>query len=198
MAKIIKRIQDSILAGVLRLFAISLSFKVENQPPPAAEPVIYAFWHRDLIYAALQRRGDPIVVMISSSKDGDLISGPAERLGYIAVRGSTTRGGSAALKAMLRYAKTNSLAITPDGPKGPSGTIHAGLWQLAILGKIPICGLKCASSREWVFNSWDRFRFPKPFARVFIRYSQPIVLNSKEDIPAAEAELRAFLEKPLG
>ncbi|MFA7544068.1 MAG: lysophospholipid acyltransferase family protein [Candidatus Cloacimonadaceae bacterium] len=198
MAKLLKRLQDTILAGVLKLFAYTLRFAVENQPLPEDEPVIYAFWHRNLIYAALQRSGDPIVVMISPSKDGELLSGPVEKLGYLTVRGSSSRGGAAALKAMLRYAKTHSLGITPDGPKGPVGTIHAGLWQLAILGNIPIHGVYFEVSREWTFKSWDRFRFPKPFARVHIRYSQPIWLNSKEDIPAAEAELRGFLDKPGG
>ncbi|HCX59803.1 MAG TPA: hypothetical protein DG355_04000, partial [Candidatus Cloacimonas sp.] len=61
-----------------------------------------------------------------------------------------------------------SLAITPDGPKGPLGTIHPGMFQLALLARIPIVGVACHTNREWVFNSWDRFRFPKPFAKILI------------------------------
>ncbi len=192
MAKLFKEIQEHLLAGIMRLIGSSLRFEVKGQPTPADEPVIYAFWHRNLMYCTLQRRGDPIAVMISASKDGELISGPVEKLGYIPVRGSTTRGGAEALKAMVRYSKTNSLAITPDGPKGPVGTIHPGLWQIAILGKIPIHGVNCEADREWIFNSWDRFRFPKPFARVQMRYSEPIFLKGKEDIEEAEKRLREF------
>lgn len=133
-----------------------------------------------------------MVVMASSSKDGELIAGPLAELGFIIMRGSSSRKGSEALKGMLRWAKTNAVAITPDGPKGPVGTIHPGLWQIAIMARIPVVGVASDASREWVFNSWDRFRFPKPFARVRIRYSEPIHLNSKADIPEAETQLRAF------
>jgi lysophospholipid acyltransferase (LPLAT)-like uncharacterized protein len=192
MAKALLRLQHIVLAGVLRAFKATLRFEVHNQPTPQEEPVIYAFWHRNLIYCALQRVGDPVVVMISSSKDGELIAGPVQVLGFITVRGSSTRQGSSALKAMLRWAKTNSLAITPDGPKGPLETIHPGLWQVAIMARIPVVAVACDANREWVFNSWDRFRFPKPFAKVRVRYSDPILLQSKEDIPKAEQQFRAF------
>ena len=194
MAKIMARLQNKVLAGVLRVFKATIRFEVFNQPLPQDEPVIYAFWHRNLMYCTLQRAGDPVVVMISSSKDGDLIAGPVQELGFIAVRGSSTRQGSSALKAMLRWANTNSLAITPDGPKGPVGTIHPGLWQIAIMAKIPVVAVACDANREWVFKSWDRFRFPKPFARVRVKYADPIRLQSKEDIPQAEQQFRSFQE----
>jgi hypothetical protein len=57
-----------------------------------------------------------------------------------------------------------------------------------------VVGVACDASREWVFNSWDRFRFPKPFAKVRIRYSEPITLDGKDDIPTAEDQLRKFLK----
>jgi len=194
MSKLAFYLERKLAALLLRAFRASIRFEVVNQPSKEQEPVIYAFWHRNLMYCTLQRAGDPAVVMISSSKDGELIAGPVEELGFIPVRGSSTRQGSEALKGMLRWARTNSLAITPDGPKGPVGTIHPGLWQIAILARIPVVGVACDASREWVFNSWDRFRFPKPFAKVRIRYSEPITLDGKADIPAAEDQLRKFLK----
>ncbi len=194
MHRMLKTLEYKFLAVILRIFKASIKFEVKNQPGKDQEPVIYAFWHRNLIYCALQRAGDPVAVMISSSRDGELIAGPVAELGYIPVRGSSTRQGSAALKSMLRWAKTTPLAITPDGPKGPRGTIHPGLWQIAIMAKIPVVGISCDASREWVFNSWDRFRFPKLFATVRMRYSEPIHVATKEDIPAAEEQLRRFLK----
>ncbi|HQQ67985.1 MAG TPA: lysophospholipid acyltransferase family protein [Candidatus Cloacimonadota bacterium] len=195
MSKLAFYLERKLAALLLRALRASIRFEVVNQPSTEQEPVIYAFWHRNLMYCTLQRAGDPAVVMISSSKDGELIAGPVEELGFIPVRGSSTRQGSEALKGMLRWARTNPLAITPDGPKGPVGTIHPGLWQIAILARIPIVGVACDASREWTFNSWDRFRFPKPFAKVRIRYSEPISLESKADIPAAEEQLRKFLKE---
>lgn len=195
MAKFRIKLQGKFLAWMLKALAATLRFEVHDQPEPETGPVIYAFWHRNLIYCLLQRMGDAVVVMISASKDGELIAGPVSELGFIPVRGSSHRQGSTALKAMLRYARSHALAITPDGPRGPRGTIHPGLWQIAILAKIPVIGVHCDASREWVFNSWDRFRFPKPFAQVTVHYSQPIVLNDKSDIAAAEMELRVFLQE---
>lgn len=194
MAKLLNYLERKLAALLLRAFRASIRFDVQNQPTRDQEPVIYTFWHRNLIYCTLQRAGDPVVVMISSSKDGELIAGPVAELGFIPVRGSSTRQGSEALKGMLRWARTNPLAITPDGPKGPVGTIHPGLWQIAILAKIPVVGVACDASREWIFNSWDRFRFPKPFAKVRMRYSEPINLSSRDDVPIAEEQLRKFLK----
>ncbi|MCK9557794.1 MAG: lysophospholipid acyltransferase family protein [Candidatus Cloacimonetes bacterium] len=193
MASLFRTIYNYLAAGLLYLIKLSLRFEVRNQPQN--ERVIYGLWHRDLMHCALQRAGDPVAVMISSSKDGELIAGPLTVLGYATVRGSSSRQGSQALKAMLRFAKDKSLAITPDGPKGPVGTIHPGMFQLALLAKIPIVAVACHTKREWVFNSWDRFRFPKPFATIQIEYSEPLYVESKEDIPVVEAKFRAFMEK---
>lgn len=191
MVKISRYLYSILAAALLRLIKLSLNIVVSNQPQK--EPVVYGFWHRNIICCALQRAGDPIAVMVSSSKDGELIAGPLTRLGYSLVRGSSTRKGSEALKGMLRYSKVKSLAITPDGPKGPAGTIHPGMFQLALLAKLPIVAIACNTDREWVFNTWDRFRFPKPFAKVMITYSDPIWVLSKEDIPQAEQKYREFL-----
>jgi len=193
MAKLYREIYNRLASGLLRLLNCTMRFEVKNQP--VQEHVVYAFWHRNLIYCALLRAGDRIAVMISGSKDGELIAGPVSRLGYDVVRGSTSRQGSQALKGMLRYAKTHSLAITPDGPKGPVGTVHPGLFQLALLAKIPIVAVAVDANREWVFSSWDRFRFPKPFAKVRAEYSDPIYLRSKADIAEAKKVFIAFMTK---
>ena len=194
MPKLLFYLEKKLAAVVLRLLRRTLKFQVKNQAASDGIICIYAFWHRNLMYCTLQRMGDKVAVIISASKDGELIAGPVSELGFIPVRGSSSRQGSVALKAMLRYAKTNSLAITPDGPKGPVGTIHPGLFQLAIMAKIPIVPIACHADREWVFNSWDRFRFPKPFAKVWIHYSDPIWLKEKDEIDSVEAQIRDFLQ----
>jgi len=85
------------------------------------------------------------------------------------------------------------VAITPDGPRGPMGTVNPGLFHIALLAKIPIVAVACAADREWIFNSWDKFRFPKPFARVKVLYSNPIYVRDKADIPEAEIKFRKFM-----
>lgn len=191
MAEFWRPIYTALACWLLRLIKASLKFEVKNQPD--CEPVVYAFWHRNQIYLGLLRMGDPMAVMVSASKDGELIAGPSAKMGYTVVRGSSSRQGSQALKEMLRYAKTISVAITPDGPRGPMGTINPGLFHIALLAKIPIVAVACDADREWIFNSWDKFRFPKPFARVKVVYSDPIFVREKADIPEAELKFRKYL-----
>ncbi len=191
MADFWRPVYNKLASYLLRLIKITLKFEIKNQPE--CEPVVYGFWHRNLIYGTLLRAGDKLVIMVSASKDGELIAGPLAELGYALVRGSSSRQGSEALKGIVRYAQTHSPAITPDGPKGPLGKVEPGLFHIALLAKIPIVAVACDSNREWIFNSWDKFRFPKPFARVKIVYSDPIYVWSKADIPEAEVQFRKFL-----
>ncbi len=193
MNKLLFWLEAKLGAGLLRLLRLTLRIRIIDKNPPD-QLCIYAFWHRNLLPLVLHRFGDPIAVVISSSKDGELIAGPARELGVIPVRGSTTRNGSEAMKEMLRLAKTNQLGITPDGPKGPAKTIQPGVLYIAYLAKIPIIPLVAECEREWVFNSWDRFRFPKPFSRVLVKYGAPIWLRDKDGFPKAEAELRAAMD----
>ena len=153
------------------------------------------FWHRNLLMMTLQRVYHGAAVMVSSSKDGELIAGPLWELGYIPVRGSSSFKGSSAMKEMIKISQKISLAITPDGPKGPCYTFHPGLFQIAYLAKIPIVAVAVNADKEWQFNSWDRFRFPKPFAKLTMIYSDPIWVKSKEDFATAEREIRDFLAK---
>lgn len=169
------------VAGIM-LRLLDASIRSEIKGSYFQEPAIYALWHRNLLPLLLKHKDLGVAVVISSSKDGELIAGPAQELGFLPVRGSTTRGGDKAFKELLRCAKTRSLAITPDGPKGPSEKIQGGLLHLAYLTKLPIILVAADLDKEWVFHSWDRFRVPKPFATVKIQYSEPIYITEKEQL----------------
>ncbi|MFO8145184.1 MAG: lysophospholipid acyltransferase family protein [Candidatus Syntrophosphaera sp.] len=189
MDKLLLKIEEYAGAWLLRLLNVTLRYKVQNRPPDNL-PCVYALWHRDLLLLGLHRMDTNIAVMISASRDGQLIAGPCRHLGYLPVRGSTSRQGSQALKEMVRLARAHSLAITPDGPKGPVGSIQPGLFQLAFLARVPIIPVVAECNREWIFNSWDRFRCPKPFSRLTINYGEPIQVSSREDFQQSELTLR--------
>lgn len=189
MPEFLMKVEAVLGAGFLKLLRATLRIAVHNQPSDDYR-CVYAFLHRNLLLLTLHRINSQIAVMVSSSKDGELIAGPLKYLGYIPIRGSSTHQGSQALKEMVRLSRTHSLAITPDGPKGPLGTIHPGLFQLAYLAKIPIIPVSANSSKEWLVKSWDRFRIPKPFSRVAVNYGKPIWVNNKEEFPLAEKQLR--------
>lgn len=195
MAKVLFYLERKLGAWFLLLLRKTLKFKVINQEPSDNIRCIYMFWHRNLLLMTLQRIDQGAAVMVSSSKDGEMIAGPLSELGYIPVRGSSSRKGSMAMREMIRMSKTISLAITPDGPKGPCYTFHPGLFQIAYLAKIPIVAVAVNANKEWLFNSWDKFRFPKPFAKLTMIYSDPIWVNNKEDIAIVEETIRSFLEE---
>lgn len=131
-------------------------------------PTVFAFWHEGLLSAAYRFRGLGIAILISRSFDGELIARTVERLGFRAVRGSSTRGGAAGLRGMAdAYAGQRICAFTADGPKGPRQVAKAGPVQLAQLAEAPWLGCFHAEpERAWRLRSWDRFAIPKPFSTV--------------------------------
>ncbi|MBN2460744.1 MAG: lysophospholipid acyltransferase family protein [Candidatus Cloacimonetes bacterium] len=178
---------DKILFFLEKYLAASLvlimgaTFRYNIRKPPPGQKVIYTFWHRNMIPLLYLHRKGGEVILISSSKDGELIAGPAEVLGFNTARGSSRRGGSKAVRQMIKLAADHSLAVTPDGPKGPRCQIKKGLLQLAYFTGLPILPIAVDIKQEKVFNSWDRFRVPAPFTRINVTYGDPIPVNSRED-----------------
>ena len=117
MPDVLMLIESKAAALLLRLLKRTIRFDVRNQSAIGQDRCIYAFWHRDQVFLLLQRAGTKSAILVSSSRDGELIAGPAEELGYTVVRGSSTRGGAKALTSLVRYGKTHFLALTPDGLK---------------------------------------------------------------------------------
>ena len=175
----------NILFYTLRYTKIGL-----KKPYPKA---IYAFWHKDIMPLLINRKKENIAIIISPSKDGDFIAAPAIRAGYIAVRGSSSRKGTSALKQMVKLSENHSLAITPDGPKGPAQVLKDGVLQLSYLTKLPIIATRTKVSHAYVFNSWDRFYIPYPFAKVRIEYSKPIFVTSKDEFDDKKREIEEFM-----
>ena len=114
-------------------------------------PTIFVFWHRSLLVCAHRFRDLGIAILISRSFDGELIARTVELLGFKAIRGSSTRGGSTALRQMAEaYGEGRRCAITADGPKGPAMIAKPGAAQLAALVGAPWVGSFYAlPNRRW-------------------------------------------------
>ncbi|MFO7660464.1 MAG: lysophospholipid acyltransferase family protein [Candidatus Cloacimonadaceae bacterium] len=181
-------------AFMLRQLRKSIKLNITNQPPDELK-CIYIFWHRDLLLMTIHRIGSNACVIISSSQDGELIAGPVEELGYTTARGSTTRQGSQAYRKILKMAKQRQLGITPDGPKGPSKTIQPGVAHIAYMAGIPIVAVAQHASREWTFNSWDKFRLPKPFCTITAIYSEPFYIKTKEELESVPQHLKKLMDQ---
>jgi lysophospholipid acyltransferase (LPLAT)-like uncharacterized protein len=186
----------------LRLIGPTLRFTSdceENVPDPTAGPTIFCFWHRSVGMATYLFRNRGIAVLTSSSFDGEYIARIIEKFGYVAVRGSSTRGGVRALLSMHRDLKANrSVAFTIDGPKGPLYVAKPGPLLLARNTQIAIRCFHIAADRSWNLRTWDRFIVPKPFARAHVQWSKLIhVPPSFEGAPIDRwlAELQSALDR---
>ncbi len=146
-----------------------------------ARPVLWAFWHEAILMNGWHHRFCGAFVMISASRDGELISQLVGRLGYHSVRGSTTRGGREAAQSMIQLLKSGSNgAITPDGPRGPRRKVQPGVAVIPRLSGKPVVPIGFAAEHAWRFKSWDRFMLPKPFSRVVYWYGEPVLLDKSQ------------------
>jgi len=137
-------------------------------------PVIFVFWHGQLLPLVHHHRHEGIVVLVSEHGDGETIARIITRNGFGTVRGSSTRGGTRGLRRLVRAARAGrDLAITPDGPRGPRGVFKPGALLAAQLTGLPVIPLAVASSSGWRLGSWDGLLVPKPLSTVRIEYLEP-------------------------
>jgi len=137
--------------------------------------VIYAFWHGRMLALCFSHRRQKIHIMVSEHRDGEMIARTVDRLGFVPVRGSTTRGGLRALFQMADRAGAGyDVAITPDGPKGPRFQVQQGVITLAQRTGMPIVPVANSASFRKTLSSWDRYIIPLPFSRVVIMLGEPI------------------------
>lgn len=158
---------------------------------------IFAFWHETQVFFTWSHRGENASVLVSRSKDGELIARTMELSRIHATRGSSSRGASSALLAMLETVKAGmDLGITPDGPKGPRREVKPGVLFLAQKMGLPILPISNALSLKIVFQrSWDKFQVPLPFGKAAVAYGEPIVVGAGDDLAAKAAELKEGLDR---
>ncbi len=176
-------------AAVLR--ALGRTWRFEKRLAPGAQdlldtgrPMIYAFYHENILGMAYGFHGRPIAVMVSESEDGEYISQIIHHLGYGTIRGSSTRGGLRSLMEAAKLGKQgHPLGITPDGPKGPRRTVQAGALWIAAKSGCPIVPFAVGARSSKRLASWDRFQIPRPFTRILILAGDPIQVPPR---PSAE------------
>ncbi len=162
---------------------LAWSWRVRLYAPGMTGPpdeALVAFLHGDMLMPAVAYRDLPAAVIVSEHGDGELITQVMQRLGkHRAIRGSSSRGGSRALLQMMRGRTDLIWAVTPDGPRGPRGSVHPGVLMLASKSGRKILPLGFAVSRAARMRSWDRFVVPLPFARVVCVGGPPLSVPAK-------------------
>lgn len=136
---------------------------------------ILSFWHGRLLLMRYSYPGERITVMISRHRDGELIARTMAWFGIHSTRGSTTSGGMAALREIVRRIRDGwDAAFTPDGPRGPRHVVQPGVIEAARLAGAPIVPVTFAARSGRKLGSWDRFLVPRPFTRGVILYGEPL------------------------
>jgi len=141
---------------------------------------VLAFWHGQMLLAWYIHRNKNFTALISKSKDGDLLEKILKYWKYNVVRGSSSSGGDVALGVMVDYARNNeSVAITPDGPKGPVYRMKAGAIITAKKSNTPLILVGIGYNKKKILKSWDKFEIPKFYSEAKAIYSDPIYVNSE-------------------
>ncbi|MCG8632734.1 MAG: lysophospholipid acyltransferase family protein [Desulfobacterales bacterium] len=188
---------------LIRFYSLTFRLKVENEAQwqrllDENKTVLLCTWHQQF-FSAIRHfktyaRFNP-GLMISQSRDGDLISGVANRTGWHTPRGSSSRGGKQAMGAMIDHINTYRFgAHILDGPRGPIGKVKPGAIKMALETGAIIVPFYVVADNAWFFNSWDRFMLPRPFSRVTLSFGNPIHLDT-EKLPFET--LRLELEKQM-
>ena len=153
---------------------------------------VYTAWHETTGASVALERNKRLAMMASDSRDGEYIARGIELLGNIPVRGSSSKGGAKAVKAMAKWLRSgHSAAVTPDGPRGPPRVLQPGVLWIGALSGAPLVPYHVTATREWVLDkTWDRHRFPKPFATVYVAIGEPHAVD-RQRLQADEAAVLA-------
>jgi len=190
----VRKLIPYLIYGALRVLGCTLRFRVEdrcdvNRYP---RPLIWTFWHNRLLGIPLGRLhftpGRTGSALTSPSKDGEIVARVMGLFGLGSVRGSSSRRGRTAIRELTEVlACGKDIAITPDGPRGPMYKLAPGVIRLAQMTGTSVLPIHVHYSAYWELKSWDRFRIPKPFARV------EIVFDTLHEVqPTAEGDDAAF------
>lgn len=160
---------------------------VDPARPEYNEHVIFSFWH-EYIVVVLPRWGrTPLTVLCSQHRDGEWVNQTAVALGLNIVRGSSTRGGSSAIRQLKKHSRFSSIAVTPDGPRGPRREMAMGPIFLASLLGIPIVPVGVGIDRPYRLKTWDKFAIPRMTSRVRMIFGPKIFIPRKAGSERMEA-----------
>lgn len=164
---------------------------------------IFAFWHgRMMMCPTICPPKRQMHVLISLHRDGKLISTVISHFRQKTVSGSSSKGGTEAVKEMLRLLEAgDNISITPDGPRGPIQQAAMGIVTVARLSQKPVIPVTFSSDHAKILSSWDKFMLALPFGRIVFCVGAPIVIKNEDDeISRKEVEnaMNALLAKADG
>lgn len=184
---------------IVRAFGATFRIQALNYEPIAAMEggKVLCGWHGRSMIASIFFRRKGFWVIISHSKDGDIQTHVFKNLGFNVIRGSTGRGGERALiEAIRELRKGATMAITPDGPRGPSKVVQGGVMAMARKAGATLVPCGVSAKPRFIAKSWDRYMIPLPFSRCLLNFGEPLVVPPDATDEQVE-EIRLKLESEI-
>ncbi len=163
--------------------------------------MIFCSWHSRLVvlpyYYYNLYKFTNLTMMVSQSKDGEIMKRILNKYNIETIRGSTTRGGSSAVKTMVRIARSGrDTAVSLDGSKGPRYKVQPGALLLAQLTGLPLVPLTFDTTKKKVLNTWDKMIIPLPFGHIHAKFADPIfVSRDAKDLAPYQLQLQETMDK---
>ena len=194
-----------LLFVILRIYSSTFRISLQNEQGwldylEGGGKIILLSWHQQFFPFAFffkkYRRFSPSL-MISQSKDGELIARIATKIGWRTARGSSSMGGLKALDEMKANLNKFSMAgHIADGPRGPIGVVKKGVIHLAHDCGALIVPVYAKAENSWFCNSWDKFMIPKPFSKITVTFDNFFEIPAESD--AKDLDLyRSALERQM-
>lgn len=170
----------------------------EDQFLRQGKPSLFVSWHQGLLYYVYHFRNRDGLIMVSRSKDGEIIDRVLKLFGFRSARGSSSRGGKEALQVMIETINRTQCSggIVADAPRGPFGVAKIGIIKLAKETGMPLIPVMWWADRKIMFNSWDKTLLPMPFSRIIFFYDPPVLVSPETSNERME-EIRVELTDRL-
>ncbi|MEX0799279.1 MAG: lysophospholipid acyltransferase family protein, partial [Bacteriovoracaceae bacterium] len=156
--------------------------RFENALFKNQEQFLLGFFHQDELCLMPYFQNKKLAVLVSLSKDGEIMRKVAQRLGVATVRGSSSRGAARGLLAAIKKVREGyHFALAVDGPRGPIYKVKEGLPAISQKTKTPILPVRAFPSKAKIFSrSWNQAKLPLPFSKITLKFGDLKMYSSQE------------------
>lgn len=203
----INRLLSLLIKIFVLLIARTVRLKVYNREQidelkRAGKSLIFVFWHQEIFLLVDYYRHynhNPVTILASPSRDGDIAEAVLRRFQFGVVRGSSRRNGFGGLIGVIKAIKGgNDVALTIDGPTGPPGVAKPGALYIAQRTNSLLIPVGCWAKPNFKLSlSWDKMMIPMPFSRGVIVFGTPLQISkgSEQSIQKSYEELQKNIEE---
>lgn len=157
--------------------------------------VIFIAWHgRVPMIPYFWDKRKTLKALVSPHRDGQMVVGLLRRFGIGNIDGSSNENAKSAAITLYRELQNGTtIAIIPDGPRGPSMTMSMSPVYYAQKTGKPVIGVTYSIANSKVIEkSWDRMLLPKPFNKGICAVTKPFFIPadaSKEQLEAYRRQI---------